>query len=60
MLACVLHEMESIKQHNIMVDIFCGIPAEKTEIATVTQNGKAEKKGDYRLSIRIYSNNKLL
>jgi hypothetical protein len=60
MLACVLREMESIKQHNIMVVIFCEIPVEKTEIAIVTQNGKAEKKGDYRFSIRISSDNKLL
>lgn len=52
--------MESIKQHNIMVVIFCEIPVEKTEIAIVTQNGKAEKKGDYRFSIRISSDNKLL
>jgi hypothetical protein len=55
--------MESIKQHNIMVVIFCEIPAEKTEIALVTQNGKTAKlkrRCDYRLSIRISSDDKLL
>jgi hypothetical protein len=59
MLGYVLREMESIKQHNITVVIFCEIPVEKTEVAIVTQNGRAEMKGDYRFSIRISSDNKL-
>jgi hypothetical protein len=60
MLVCVLHEMESIRQHNVTAVIFCEIPVEKTEISIVTQNGRAEKKADCELSTRISSNNKLL
>jgi hypothetical protein len=60
MLVCVLHEMESIRLHNVTAVIFCEVPVEKTDISIVTQNCRAEKKADSELCLRISPNNKLL